>query len=65
MNLLRIISLFYLGQFRMSWFDFAHLYVWECLMMVVTLVVFWNWVQAGRNGTTDRRPVAEHARMRL
>jgi exosortase H (IPTLxxWG-CTERM-specific) len=44
-NLLRIISLFYLGQYNASWFEFAHLYVWEGLMMVVTLVLFWAWVQ--------------------
>jgi len=44
-NLLRIISLFYLGQYSTAWFDFAHLYVWEGLMMVVTLVLFWAWVQ--------------------
>ena len=44
-NLVRIISLFYLGQYRASWFEFSHLYVWEGLMMVFTLVVFWVWVQ--------------------
>ena len=42
-NLLRFISLFYLGQYRMSWFDFAHLYLWESLMMLDTLVIFWTW----------------------
>lgn len=47
-NLVRIVSLFYLGQYRTSWFDFAHLYVWEGLMMLVTLVVFWIWVENSR-----------------
>jgi len=42
-NLVRFVSLFYLGQFRQSWFDFAHLYVWESLMMLDTLVIFWTW----------------------
>ena len=47
-NLARIISLFYLGQYEASWFEFAHLYVWESLMMLVTLVVFWIWVENSR-----------------
>jgi exosortase H (IPTLxxWG-CTERM-specific) len=42
-NLVRFISLFYLGQYRQSWFDFAHLYLWESLMMLDTLVIFWTW----------------------
>lgn len=53
-NLLRIISLYYLGQYKMDWFDFAHLYVWEGLMMLVTLVVFWSWVQQSRDATTGQ-----------
>ena len=42
-NLIRFISLFYLGQYNQRWFDFAHMYVWESLMMLDTLVVFWTW----------------------
>lgn len=47
-NFLRIISLFYLGQYNFTWFEFAHWYVWEGLMMLVTLVLFWVWVQDSR-----------------
>jgi exosortase H (IPTLxxWG-CTERM-specific) len=47
-NFLRIISLFYLGQYNFTWFEFAHWYVWEGLMMLVTLVLFWVWVQNSR-----------------
>ena len=42
-NLLRFISLFYVGQYNRAWFDFAHLYLWESLMMLDTLVIFWTW----------------------
>lgn len=42
-NLLRIISLFYLGQYSQSWFDFAHYYLWESLIVLDTLVIFWLW----------------------
>ena len=31
-NLLRIISLYYLGRYNQAWFDFAHLYLWESLI---------------------------------
>jgi exosortase H (IPTLxxWG-CTERM-specific) len=47
-NFVRIISLFYLGQYNFAWFEFAHWYVWEGLMMIVTLVLFWIWVQNSR-----------------
>ena len=43
-NLFRFITLFYLGQFSTSWFDFAHSYLWESLIILDTLVVFWFWV---------------------
>jgi exosortase H (IPTLxxWG-CTERM-specific) len=42
-NLVRFISLFYVGIYNRSWFDFAHLYLWESLMMIDTLVIFWTW----------------------
>ncbi len=42
-NFVRFISLFYLGQYNMTWFEFAHSYLWESLIMVDALVVFWVW----------------------
>jgi exosortase H (IPTLxxWG-CTERM-specific) len=44
LNIGRFISLFYLGQYSMPWFDFAHAYLWESLLVLDTLVVFWLWV---------------------
>lgn len=44
-NIVRFISLFYLLQFNRAWFDFAHHYLWESLIMLDALVVFWMWVQ--------------------
>ncbi|MEQ8516431.1 MAG: exosortase H [Chromatocurvus sp.] len=40
MNILRIISLFYLGQWRMDIFSWSHLYLWPVLIMLDVLVVF-------------------------
>lgn len=39
-NLLRIISLFYLGQWNINIFDWVHLYLWPVLIMLDVLVVF-------------------------
>ncbi len=44
-NLVRFISLFYLLQYNQAWFDFAHAYLWESLIMLDALAVFWLWVQ--------------------
>lgn len=44
-NLARFISLFYLLQYSQAWFDFAHAYLWESLIMLDALAVFCVWVQ--------------------
>lgn len=53
-NLLRIISLFYLGQWNRELFDWAHLYVWQALIMLDALVVFLIWI---RYLPVDDKPV--------
>lgn len=45
-NILRIVSLFYLGQWRMDAFEFAHLYLWQGLIMLDVLVVWLIWIRA-------------------
>jgi len=45
MNLVRIISLFYLGQWSQPLFDWAHLYIWQALIMLDALVVFLIWIR--------------------
>lgn len=45
-NLMRIVSLYYLGQWDMAVFEFAHLYVWQALIMLDVLVVWLLWVSA-------------------
>lgn len=39
-NLLRIISLFYLGQWNLEVFNWIHLYLWPVLIMLDVLIVF-------------------------
>ena len=45
LNLIRLISLFYLGQFSRSAFEFAHLYLWETLIIIDAMVVFAFWTR--------------------
>jgi exosortase H (IPTLxxWG-CTERM-specific) len=45
LNVVRVISLFYLGQWNRDWFEWAHLYVWQALIMLDVLVVWLIWVR--------------------
>lgn len=45
LNLLRIISLYYLGQYSQTWFNWAHVYAWDNLIMIDALVAFFLWVR--------------------
>ena len=40
LNLARIISLFYLGDWNMDFFTWIHLYLWPALIMLDVLIVF-------------------------
>lgn len=44
-NVVRIISLFYLGQWNRFWFDWFHLYLWQALIVLDALVVFLIWLR--------------------
>lgn len=46
LNIIRIISLFYLGQWNLEIFNWAHLYIWQALIMLDVLVVFLIWLNA-------------------
>ena len=45
LNLVRIVSLFYLGQWNMRVFEWAHLYAWQVLIMLDALVVWLVWLK--------------------
>lgn len=46
LNLLRIISLFYLGQWDRHWFEWFHLYLWQALIVLDALFVFLLWLRS-------------------
>ena len=45
LNIVRVISLFYLGQWNFAAFEWAHLYVWQALIMLDVMVVWLLWVR--------------------
>jgi exosortase H (IPTLxxWG-CTERM-specific) len=53
-NLIRVISLFYLGQWSQELFDWAHLYIWQALIMLDALLVFLIWIRYMPN-TSDNK----------
>ncbi len=57
LNILRVISLFYLGQWDFEVFEWAHLYVWQALIMLDVLIVWLVWVRTlPRAPEDDRAP---------
>lgn len=45
LNLVRIISLFYLGQWSYPVFEWFHLYLWQALIILDALVVWLIWLR--------------------
>ena len=45
LNMVRIISLFYLGQWNMTAFNWFHLYLWQALIILDALVVWLIWLR--------------------
>ena len=45
LNVVRVISLFYIGQWSVGAFEWAHLYVWQALIMLDVLFVTIVWMR--------------------
>lgn len=45
LNIVRIVSLFYIGQWNRDVFEWAHLYAWQVLIMLDALVVWLLWLR--------------------
>ncbi len=61
LNIIRIISFFYLGQWNQTLFEWAHQYVWQALIMLDVLLVFIVWIRLLKNHEPDKKPDAVHA----
>ncbi len=56
LNVVRVISLFYLGQWSFAVFEWAHLYVWQALIMLDVLIVWLIWVRRVPRADATRSP---------
>ena len=45
LNVVRVVSLFYLGQWNARAFEWAHLYLWQALIMLDVLIVWLIWIR--------------------
>ena len=57
LNIVRIISLFYLGQWNYTIFEWFHLYLWPVLIMLDVLIVFalyLRWLSSGDELTAEQ-----------
>ena len=57
LNIVRVASLFYLGQWNQHAFEWAHLYVWQALIMLDVLIVWLLWIRT----LPPRSETAAHA----
>ena len=53
LNILRIVSLFYLGQWNYDMFEWTHLYLWPVLIMMDVLLVFAIYLRWLSRSTND------------
>ena len=44
-NIVRVISLYYIGQYSRQWFDWAHMYAWDVLIIIDGVIVFLLWIR--------------------
>ena len=45
LNFVRVVNLFYLGQWNVHVFEWAHLYLWQALIMLDVLIVWLVWIR--------------------
>ncbi|MFH1175966.1 MAG: exosortase H [Acidobacteriota bacterium] len=43
-NIIRVVSLFYVGIFRPAWFAASHVFVWQSLIILLGVVLWLLWV---------------------
>ncbi len=54
LNMLRIVSLFFVGAYMPSFFPMAHLEIWPMILVVATLLLWVAWIHgARRDGPRD------------
>jgi exosortase H (IPTLxxWG-CTERM-specific) len=63
LNLVRIVSLFYMGQWNQVAFEWFHLYLWQALIIMDALVVWLVWLRTLPQAKARRKEQAEAAQV--
>ena len=58
LNVVRIVSLFFLGMWHRTWFEWFHLYLWQALIVLDALIVFLVWLRTLPAARRAEAPVA-------
>jgi exosortase H (IPTLxxWG-CTERM-specific) len=58
LNILRVVTLFYLGQWNAAVFEWAHLYVWQALTMLDVLIEWVVWLRTTPPAVTATAPAS-------
>ena len=53
-NVIRVVSLFYVGILRPQWFNVSHVFVWQSLVIVFGVVLWLTWVRRYALAKTER-----------
>jgi exosortase H (IPTLxxWG-CTERM-specific) len=61
LNLVRIVSLFYLGQWNQVAFEWFHLYLWQALIILDALVVWLIWLRTLPRARVQAQEAAQSA----
>lgn len=56
LNVVRVISLFYIGQWSVKAFEWAHLYMWQALIMLDVLIVWMIWIRTLPRSSSPASP---------
>jgi exosortase H (IPTLxxWG-CTERM-specific) len=43
-NIVRVVSLFYVGIYRPQWFNVSHIFIWQSLVILLAVVLWLVWV---------------------
>ena len=58
LNVVRVVSLFYIGQWNLKFFEWAHLYLWQALIMLDVLIVWLVWIRTLPPASSSLRQAA-------
>lgn len=53
-NIVRIVSLFYVGVYKPAWFAASHIFIWQSLIILLGVVLWLFWVQRYGFATAER-----------